>query len=143
MKDKKEEIKTNEEKKKVSIVEAEKPSDEILISPEVIASIAGVAIANIDGVETTQGAFFDSIPDLLKSKEKASKGIKVEIQGSRVNIFTNILVEYGLRIPDVAFEVQKKVKENVENMTGLDVKEVNVNIQGLKSAKSKKQEGGV
>lgn len=143
MKDKKEEIKTNEEKKKVSVVEAKKPSDEILISPEVIASIAGVAIANIEGVETTQGAFFDSIPDLLKSKEKASKGIKVEIQGSRVNIFTNILVEYGLRIPDVAFEVQKKVKENVENMTGLDVKEVNVNIQGLKSAKSKKQEGGV
>lgn len=142
MKDKKEEIKTNEEKKNVSIVEAEKPSDEILISPEVIASIAGVAIANIEGVETTQGAFFDSIPDLLKSKEKASKGIKVEIQGSRVNIFTNILVEYGLRIPDVAFEVQKKVKENVESMTGLDVKEVNVNIQGLKSAKSKKQEGG-
>lgn len=142
MKDKKEEIKTDEEKQKVSIIEAEKTSDEIQISPEVIASIAGVAISSIEGVETTQGAFFDSIPDLLKSKEKVSKGIKVEIQGSRVNIFTNILVEYGLRIPDVAFEVQKKVKENVESMTGLDVKEVNVNIQGLKSAKSKKQEGG-
>lgn len=114
-------------------------SDDILISPEVIASIAGVAIASIDGVETTQGAFFDSIPDLLKAKEKASKGIKVELSGSKVNIYTNILAEYGRRIPDLAFEVQKRVKENVENMTGLDVKEVNVNVQGLINISNKKK----
>lgn len=108
------------------------PSDDIFISPEVIASIAGAAVSKIDGAETTQGTFFDSIPDILKSKDKKSKGIKVIVENDTIAIFVNLLVDYGKRIPDIAFEVQKLVKENVEKMTGLEVKEVNVNIQGLK-----------
>lgn len=134
-------MKNNEVIKKEKALEVESVvSDDIVISPEVIASIAGVAISKIKDAETTKGPFFDSIPDILKSKEKKSKGIKVEIKGEYVNIFVNILVSYGVRIPDVAFEVQKKVKENVENMTGLEVKEVNVNIQGLKNMKKGSEE---
>lgn len=123
------------EKKETKPVKIETVSDDIVISPEVVATIAGVTISKIKNAKTTKGPFFDSIPDILKAKDKKSKGIKVEIKGSYINIFVNILVNYGVRIPDVAFEVQKKVKENVENMTGLEVKEVNVNIQGLEEMK--------
>ena len=50
-----------------------------------------------------------------------------------MKIDVNIIVEYGTRIPDVAFEIQNRVKKSVENMTGLKVVEVNVHVQGVKA----------
>ena len=52
----------------------------------------------------------------------------------------SIIVEYGARIPDVAFEIQNRVKKSVENMTGLKVTEVNVHVQGVSIETEKKQE---
>ncbi len=46
-------------------------------------------------------------------------------------IDVNIIVEYGIRIPDIAFEIQNRVKKAVESMTGLEVLEVNVHVQGV------------
>ena len=61
-----------------------------------------------------------------------AKGIKVEtLDNKETRIDVNIIVEYGARIPDVAFEIQKRVKKSVENMTGLKVLEVNVHVQGV------------
>ena len=60
-----------------------------------------------------------------------SKGIKVEVGEKETKIDVNIIVEYGTRIPDVAFEIQNRVKKAVENMTGLKVVEVNVHVQGV------------
>ena len=59
------------------------------------------------------------------------KGIKVDSGEKETKIDVNIIVEYGARIPDVAFEIQNKVKKAVESMTGLKVVEVNVHIQGV------------
>lgn len=59
------------------------------------------------------------------------KGIKVESGEKETKIDVNIIVEYGIRIPDVAFEIQNRVKKAVESMTGLKVVEVNVHIQGV------------
>lgn len=64
---------------------------------------------------------------------------------NKVKIDVNIIVEYGTRIPDVAFEIQNRVKKAVENMTGLGVEEVNVHVQGVdtnvkKEEKVNKQE---
>ena len=60
-----------------------------------------------------------------------AKGIKVEKTDGKVKIDVNIIVEYGTRIPDVAFEIQNRVKKAVENMTGMNVVEVNVHVQGV------------
>ena len=60
-----------------------------------------------------------------------SKGIKVDVGEKSVKIDVNIIVEYGSRIPDVAFEIQNRVKKSVESMTGLKVNEVNVHVQGV------------
>ena len=59
--------------------------------------------------------------------------IKVEKTDNKAKIDVNIIVEYGSRIPDVAFEIQNRVKKSVENMTGLKVAEVNVHVQGVKT----------
>ena len=56
--------------------------------------------------------------------ERGEKSIKLDV---------NIIVEYGTRIPDIAFEIQNRVKKEVEEKTGLKVEDVNVNVQGIKT----------
>lgn len=105
----------------------------IKIADDVVAVIAGVAVSEVPGVAEMSGGFAGGISEVLSGKKNLSKGIKVETGEKETKIDVNIVVEYGARIPDVAFEIQNKVKNAVENMTGLKVVEVNVHIQGVKT----------
>ena len=69
-----------------------------------------------------------------------SKGIKVEVGEKETKIDVNIIVEYGTRIPDVAFEIQNRVKKAVETMTGLKVVAVNVHVQGVSTVTEEEKE---
>ena len=103
----------------------------IQISSDVVAVIAGVAVSEVQGVSGMSGGFAGGITEVLSGKKNLAKGIKVEINEETAKIDVNIIVEYGSRIPDVAFEIQNRVKKSVENMTGLKVEEVNVHVQGV------------
>lgn len=103
----------------------------IRIADDVIAVIAGVAVSEVPGVAEMSGGFAGGISEVLSGKKNLSKGIKVESGEKETRIDVNIIVEYGTRIPDVAFEIQNKVKTAVESMTGLKVVEVNVHVQGV------------
>ena len=107
----------------------------IKIANEVISVIAGIAVSEVQGVASMAGGFAGGITQVLSGKKNYSKGIKVESDEKEVKIDVNIIVEYGSRIPDVAYEIQKRVKKSVENMTGLKVEEVNVHVQGVKTDK--------
>ena len=103
----------------------------IQISNDVIAVISGVAVSEVQGVSSMAGGFAGGISEVLSGKKNLAKGIKVDKDENKVKIDVNIIVEYGTRIPDVAFEIQNRVKTSVENMTGLKVEEVNVHVQGV------------
>lgn len=103
----------------------------IKISDDVVAVIAGKAVSEVQGVSSMAGGFAGGITEVLSGKKNLSKGIKVEVGDKDTKIDVNIIVEYGTRIPDVAFEIQNRVKKAVENMTGLKVLEVNVHVQGV------------
>lgn len=103
----------------------------IKIADDVVAVIAGVAVSEVQGVYEMSGGFAGGISEVLSGKKNLAKGIKVEINEKTTKIDVNIIVEYGTRIPDVAFEIQNKVKKAVETMTGLNVVEVNVHVQGV------------
>ena len=103
----------------------------IQISSDVVAVIAGVAVSEVQGVSGMSGGFAGGITEVLSRKKNLAKGIKVDIEEDTAKIDVNIIVEYGSRIPDVAFEIQNRVKKSVENMTGLKVQEVNVHVQGV------------
>ena len=90
----------------------------IKISDDVIAVIAGVAASEVQGVAEMSGGFAGGISEVLSGKKNLSKGIKVESGEKETKIDVNIIVEYGIRIPDVAFEIQNRVKKAVESMTG-------------------------
>ena len=116
----------------------------IRISDDVVSVIAGVAVSEVQGVAGMAGGFAGGISEVFSGKKNLSKGIKVEVGEKETKIDVNIIVEYGVRIPDVAFEIQNRVKKAVENMTGLKVEEVNVHVQGVKTtediAEAPKQE---
>lgn len=105
----------------------------IKIADDVVAVIAGVAVSEVPGVAGMAGGFAGGITEVLSGKKNLSKGIKVEVGEKETKIDVNIIVEYGTRIPDIAFEIQSRVKKSVENMTGLKVVEVNVHVQGVKA----------
>ena len=105
----------------------------IKIADDVIAVIAGAAASEVSGVASIPGGFAGGISEVFSGKKNFAKGIKVETGDKDTKIDVNIIVEYGVRIPDVAYEIQTRVKKAVEGMTGLKVSEVNVHIQGVKT----------
>lgn len=109
----------------------EENNNKIKIADEVVAVIAGKAVSEIQGVYEMSGGFAGGISEVLSGKKNLSKGIKVVVTEKETKIDVNIIVEYGVRIPEIAFEIQTKVKKAVETMTGLKVTEVNVHVQGV------------
>lgn len=117
----------NDEKKG----EKKEASNNIQISNDVVASIAGMAASQVPGVAEMAGGFAGGISEVLSGKKNMSKGIKVDVTDNNVKVDVNIIVEYGSRIPDVAYEIQNRVKKSIENMTGLTATEINVHVQGV------------
>ena len=102
----------------------------IKISDEVVETIASVAISEISGVSSTGSGFLDGIAKRL-TKKPVTSGIKANIGEETVSVDINIVVKYGVRIPEVAWEVQDAVKREIELMTGLTVDKVNVRVVGI------------
>ena len=123
-----------------NLVDENTEDNSIQIADEVVSVIAGVAVSEIPGVYSMAGGIAGGISEVLKKKKNLSKGIKVEIVGNIAKIDVSIIVEYGTRIPDIAFEIQNRIKKAVENMTGLKVSNVNVHVQGVNTQQSKKEE---
>ena len=119
---------------------AETNNEEIKIADDVVSIIAGKAVSEISGVAGMAGGFAGGISEVFSGKKNLSKGIKVDVGEKEVKIDVNIIVEYGARIPDVAFEIQNRVKKAVETMTGLNVSSVNVHVQGVNIPEEKKVE---
>lgn len=111
----------------------------IRISNDAVATYAGIAVSEVAGVYGMAGGFA-GITEALSGKKNLAKGIKVDVDEKNAKIDVNIIVEYGARIPDVAFEIQNGVKKSVENMTGLKVLEVNVHVQGVHAITDKEPE---
>lgn len=114
-------------------------NDTIKISNDVVATYAGIAVSEVEGVYAMAGGFA-GLTEAISGKKNLSKGIKVEVGEKSTKIDVNIIVEYGARIPDVAYEIQTRIKKSVEAMTDLKVLEVNVHVQGVHKKTEKELE---
>ena len=102
----------------------------VKIADDVVAIIAGLAATEVKGVASMAG----NIPNELIAKlgmKKLSKGVKVEVVEENVTVDLGVNLEYGFSIPETTMTVQTKVKEAIENMTGLHVEDVNVRVAGI------------
>ena len=101
-----------------------------VIANEVVAVITGLAASEIPGVASMSSGFVDDITSTLGMKS-SKRGVKVELIDDVAKIGVSIIVEYGVKIPEVAENLRASVIETVESMTGLTVEEVNIYIQGV------------
>jgi uncharacterized alkaline shock family protein YloU len=100
------------------------------ISEDVIAVIAAKVILSISGVHELSGGIISGINNML-GKKLPTQGIKVDMSDGNILLEVYIEVDYGVKIPDIAWEIQDKVKKELESMTGLKVTTINVHIQGI------------
>ena len=102
----------------------------ISFADEVISMIAGLATVEIEGVAGMSGKLVDGITEFL-GRKNFSKGIKVQVGKEDVVVDINIVVNYGISIPEVCLKIQKSVLKAVESMAGLHVTAVNIAVSGL------------
>jgi len=108
------------------------------IFDEVIRTIAGVAVSGIEGIAGMRGTFIDGIKQATTGKKDFSAGVEVrkEADGEQFVIDLFIIIEYGVKVMDVAARAQQVVKEKVEAITGGKVKAVNVHIADIRLPES-------
>ena len=111
----------------------------VQIANDVVAIIAGLAATEVDGITAMAG----NISTALMSKvgyRSLTKGVKVDIDNGQVKVELSLRMDYGHNIPSTCAKVQDRVKTTIENMTGLEVVNVNVRIAGVDMLKGKKNE---
>ncbi len=102
----------------------------VQIADDVVAIIAGLAATEVEGVASMAGNITKEIISKFGMKN-LSKGVKVKVAEGEVTVEIALNVAYGYNVPEVSVKVQDKVKSAIENMTGLNVAEVNVKIAGV------------
>ena len=103
---------------------------EVKIAADVVAAIAGLAATEVDGVYAMAGTLTNELAGML-GKKKLTKGVKVQMELGVVHVDMMIGVRYGYSIPKVTEQVQERVSQQIETMTGLTVSEVNVRVSGV------------
>ena len=110
---------------------------DVKVADEVISIVAGLAAQEVNGVIGMSGKCYEigkNLSDCLNEflgKKSFAKGVRITVDGHVVTAAVYVNVEYGSCIPEIALEIQEKVKEAIENMTGYEVKFVDVHIQGV------------
>ena len=117
-------------------METESQIGEVKIADDVVATIAGLATTEVEGVASMQGNLTNEIVGKLGVKN-LSKGVKIELMRGKVHAELSVIMRYGYSIPKTCNAIQYRVKTAIENMTGLDVESVNIRIVGVETEKSK------
>jgi uncharacterized alkaline shock family protein YloU len=118
------------EEKSVYTVQTEGTLGEVKIADEVIAIIAGLAAMEVDGVSSMAGNATRELIGKLGVKS-LTKGVKIEVVENTVKVGLAVNLKYGYNLQDISAKIQEKVKAAIENMTGLNVSEVNVRVAGV------------
>ena len=108
----------------------EEQNGSVSFANDVVATIAGLATIEVEGVAGMSGGFSGGLAELL-GRKNLTKGVKVEVGKEECAIDLFIIVEYGCSIPEMCLQIQEDVAKAVETMTGLRVVETNLHIQGV------------
>jgi len=127
-----------EEKREIVVQQGQAGLGSIRISDDVVGIIAGMAATEVPGVAGMSAGIVGGIAEML-GRKNLSKGVKVDVGEKDAAVDIYIVIEYGSKIPEVASQIQQKVKNAIEQMTGLNVVGVNVNIQGVTFAETKEE----
>ena len=110
----------------------ENPNGTVSFATEVVATIAGLAATEVEGVASMTSQS-NGLADMFsrKNTRNFTKGVRIDLDGNKVTVDITIVVEYGSPVPDVARSIQENVKKAIENMSGLNVRAVDVHVSGV------------
>lgn len=109
--------------------EIEQEVSKLSIADKVVAKISRIAVNRVDGILDMKASFFDSVSSVFQSSsEQDTSGVDVEVGEKEAKVNMQIILEYGKSAPRIFEQIKKVVKENVKEMTGLDVVTVNVDV---------------
>jgi len=114
---------------------------EISVTEETIRSIVSLNLVDVKGVVANRRSIIKEITDMLRGDtseneiEEASRTIKVEIKDNKPLINLYIIIKYGVRIPDIAWDIQNRVKENLMKKLGININEIDIHVQGIQFPK--------
>ncbi len=114
---------------------------EINVTNETIGNIVNLNLADVKGVVGSRKSIIKEITDMLRGDtseneiEEASRNIKVEIKDNKPLINLYIVIKYGVRIPDIAWDIQTRVKEGLKKKLGIDINEIDIHVQGIQFPK--------
>lgn len=103
---------------------------EVKIADEVVAIIAALAATEVEGVASMAGNITNELISRLGMKN-LSKGVKVDVLEGVVTVSLTLNLKYNYSVVEVSGKVQEKVKNANENMTGLEVADVNIKVAGV------------
>ena len=114
---------------------------EINVTEETIGNIVSLNLADVKGVVGSRKSIIKEITDMLRGDtseneiEEASRNIKVEIKDNKPLINLYIVIKYGVRIPDIAWDIQSRVKEGLMKKLGTNINEIDIHVQGIQFPK--------
>lgn len=114
---------------------------EINVTKETIGNIVSLNLSDVKGVVGSRKSIIKEITDMLRGDtseneiEEASRNIKVEIKDNKPLINLYIVIKYGVRIPDIAWDIQSRVKEGLMKKLGIDINEIDIHVQGIQFPK--------
>lgn len=108
----------------------------VQIADDVVAMIAALAASEVEGVSSVVGDITNEVMSKVAVK-KLTKGVRVDLADNAVTIDLSIMMGFGYPIPETSRQVQEKVKNSVETMTGLTVEDVNIRVASVNMAKVK------
>ena len=110
----------------------ENPDGTVSFATEVVATIAGLAATEVDGVASMSSPA-SGFADMFsrKNTRNFTKGVRIDLDGNKVTVDITIVVDYGSPVPDVARNIQENVKKAIETMSGLDVRSVDVHVSAI------------
>ncbi|HBN85854.1 MAG TPA: Asp23/Gls24 family envelope stress response protein [Clostridiales bacterium] len=123
------EVTVKVEKDNLQINTTENESN-LTISEETLAIIVGLAINQVDGVAGMSTTITEELAEVF-GKKAQSKGIKVEFGNDGLVIDLSIVIKFGYRIPDIAWNIQEKVRKDILAMTEYKVESINVYVQSI------------
>ncbi len=125
-----EEKKAGIEASKTDVSKVEAEGGRIIFADEVVATIAALAVSDVEGVAALSGGMVEGITEML-GKKNLTKGVKVEVGTEEAAVDVAVSIQYGYRIKEVCENIQAAVKSAIETMTGLRVVEINVFVQSV------------
>jgi uncharacterized alkaline shock family protein YloU len=121
---------SEDKKTNAEVSKTETDGGRIIFADDVVATIAALAVSDVEGVSAMTGGVVEGFTEML-GKKNLTKGVKVEVGAEEAAVDVSVSIRYGYKIREVCEKIQLAAKNAIETMTGLRVVEVNVLVQSV------------